>query len=177
MSKTIPKTIDKKIDVSFIAFSFFFSTMKFKNVLQKILSKGFYKTIDKKSKTDFFPRFRFVTFLGVSQFQLGEIKNTSKKNPGKPDPGPFLASDPPTHHPPTHHGRPQAPSPKLLLLFLLFGFWFLAAEAERPAPFFSFLRPNLGAPSAVNFLICFGGPSLGGGLVAAQAISSVLAQL
>jgi hypothetical protein len=78
MSKTFPKEIDKKFDVSFSsAFWFYrvfgcFSAMggqkhqQQKTFYRKILSKSYFKTIDKKSKTDFFLDF-FLTFLGVSR--------------------------------------------------------------------------------------------------------------
>jgi hypothetical protein len=59
---------------------------------KKIVSKSFYKKFDQKSKTDFLSKFfhsRFWTFLG---------EGSSKKILKKSDPGPFLASEPPTHH-------------------------------------------------------------------------------
>jgi hypothetical protein len=70
----------------------------YKNVLQKIMSKGFYKKttkIDKNPKPiylDFLSR--FWAFLGVKGVQK-QLKNIGKN---KSDPGPFLVSDPPTHH-------------------------------------------------------------------------------
>jgi hypothetical protein len=65
-----------------------------KRFAKKIVSKSFYKKFDQKSKTDFFSIF-FITFLGVSR---GVQKHDKKYRKNKSDPGPFLASDPPTHH-------------------------------------------------------------------------------
>jgi hypothetical protein len=74
-SKTLPKTFYKK------------------NRVEKFLQQ---KSTEKQKKQDFFLD-SFITFLGVSRW--GEFKNTIKKYRGeKSDPGPFLASDPPTHH-------------------------------------------------------------------------------
>jgi hypothetical protein len=73
-----------------------------KRFTKKIVSKSFYKKIDKKSKTDFFlfldARCFFITFLGDSR--RGEFKNTIKKLTKKLiSPGTFLAPEEPTNHP------------------------------------------------------------------------------
>jgi hypothetical protein len=64
-----------------------------KNVLQKILPRSFLKGFYKKSgeiRNRFFLDFVYHAF-GFWAF-LGE------GSPKTPDPGPFLASNPPTHH-------------------------------------------------------------------------------
>ena len=59
----------------------------------KTLQKKLYKKIGKKYKTDFFSWFYiFIPFLCV--FDEGVKKYRKNKS----DPGPFLASYPPTHH-------------------------------------------------------------------------------
>jgi hypothetical protein len=62
---------------------------------KQIVSKGFYKKIDQKPKTDFFP-IVLITFLG--RFSVRGVQKHDKEYRRKSDPGPFLASDPPTHH-------------------------------------------------------------------------------
>jgi hypothetical protein len=60
------------------------------------VSKSFYTKIYKKSKTDFFS----ISFLSRYWAFLGEGSSTTppKQYQKKSDPGPFLASDPPTYH-------------------------------------------------------------------------------
>jgi hypothetical protein len=64
----------------------------------KIASKSFYKTIDKKPKTDFFS-ICFINFFG--RFSVRGVKKHDKKNAHKnlTSPGTFLASEEPTNHP------------------------------------------------------------------------------
>jgi hypothetical protein len=63
---------------------------------KKILSKSFNKKFDQKSKTDFLSVFFYDVFgrFSVRGVQKHHIKTSGKKS----DPGPFLASDLPTHH-------------------------------------------------------------------------------
>jgi hypothetical protein len=65
-----------------------------KRFAKQIVSKRFYKKNDKISKTDFFSKqlSHFWAFLGE-----GSSKTRETISGGKSDPGPFLASDPPTH--------------------------------------------------------------------------------
>jgi hypothetical protein len=73
--------------------------------LQNNLVEKFSQKNRPKIQNRFFYRFFLITFLGVSR---GEFKNMIKKyRKNKSDPGPFLASDPPTHHGvPIFFGRP-----------------------------------------------------------------------
>jgi hypothetical protein len=66
-----------------------------KTFCKKIVSKSFNKKIDKQPKT----RFRFFFYHVFGRFSAKGVQNTIKKIPkNKSDPGPILASDPPTHH-------------------------------------------------------------------------------
>jgi hypothetical protein len=104
MSKTFSKEIDK-ISVSvfprlfcFIAFSGGYQRWELKSTTKTFCKKIVSKKITKKSKTDFFSIFlsRFRAFLGEGSSKTPFKKCHTKKS--KSDPGPFLASDPPTHH-------------------------------------------------------------------------------
>jgi hypothetical protein len=93
----------------FIAFSGYYQRWEFKNttknVLQKIVSQSFYKTIDTKSKTYFFIDF-FVTFFW--RFSVRGVQKPFKtKHPGGKKSGLvlFFDSDLPTHGGPRFFGR------------------------------------------------------------------------
>jgi hypothetical protein len=83
MSKTFPKNIDKKFDVSFSSaflvlsrFRMFLSDWSSKHTKKRfaksIVSKSFYKRLDQKSKTDFSRFFlsRFWAFLGEGSSKM-----------------------------------------------------------------------------------------------------------
>jgi hypothetical protein len=106
MSKTFPKKVDKNFDVSFTTF-FVLSRFRVflsdgssktlqKTFYKKIVSKSFYKKSTKNPKS-ILSRFFYLVFgrFSVRGVQKHYLKNISPK---KSDPGPFLASDPPTHH-------------------------------------------------------------------------------
>jgi hypothetical protein len=67
-----------------------------KRFTKKIVSKGFYKKFDQKSKTDFFSIFFNHVFGRFSM--RGVQKHNKKKIEKKSDPSPYSYSDPPTHH-------------------------------------------------------------------------------
>jgi hypothetical protein len=80
-----------------------------KNVLQtKIVSKSFYKKIDKQSKTDFFSIFliTFWAFLGEGSSKTRFKKNSQTK---LTNPGTFLASEEPANHPKVRKKKMSAP--------------------------------------------------------------------
>jgi hypothetical protein len=81
----------------FIAFSGVSQRWESKNTTKNVLQKNrVEKFLQKKSKTNFLPIFFNQVF---GRFSVrGVFQNTIKKHGGKNDPGPFLASDPPTHH-------------------------------------------------------------------------------
>jgi hypothetical protein len=107
MSKTFLKKIDKNFDVSFSSICFArgfgcFSALGVqKHYKTRFAKKSSRKVFTKKSTKNPKPTFsRFVfnhvfgSFL-VRGVQKHHLKKNRKK---KSDPGPFLASDPPTHH-------------------------------------------------------------------------------
>jgi hypothetical protein len=69
-----------------------------KRFTKKIVSKSFYKKIDKKSKTDFFSILFYHVF---GRFSVRGVQKHGKKNSQKnlTNPGSFLASEEPTNHP------------------------------------------------------------------------------
>jgi hypothetical protein len=114
MSKTKTKNSDKNFDVSFPStffvlsrFRVFFSDGSSKALVttkkrvffnKKIVSKSFYKKFDQKSKTKT-DCFSVVFYRVFGRFSArGVQKHDKKYREKKSDPGPFSASDPPTHH-------------------------------------------------------------------------------
>jgi hypothetical protein len=113
--------VDKNFDVSSSSTCFVLSRFQVflsdgsskalqKTCHKKIVSKSFYKKIDKKSKTDFFSIFflsRFWAFLGEGSSKTRQKKLTEKSA----GPDTFLASEEPTNHvgvpldckPPSNH--------------------------------------------------------------------------
>jgi hypothetical protein len=104
-----PEKIDKNFDVSFPSaflvlarFRVFLpSAMEIQNTQQKnglqkqIVSKSFYKKT--KIRSRFLSKILYHVF---GRFSVRGVQSTIflKKRKDKSDPGPFLASDPPTHH-------------------------------------------------------------------------------
>jgi hypothetical protein len=122
MSKTFPKKIGKNFDGRFssiFVLSRFecFSAMgvqkHYKNVLQKNRVEKFYKT-------DFFSIY-FNRVLGRFSVR-GVQKHDKKYRKNKTIPGPFLASDPPTHHG-GHRFFLAAPLPNLAFIY---------SDSDRP---------------------------------------------
>jgi hypothetical protein len=68
-----------------------------KTFYKKIVSKGFYKKIGQKSKTDFFSIFSHVFWAFLGEGSKKTRPNISQKK--LTSPGTFLASEEPTNHP------------------------------------------------------------------------------
>jgi hypothetical protein len=109
MSKTFPQKIDKNVDLSFPAtlfvlsrFRVFLSDRSSKtlqttfckyNRVEKLLQKNRQKKRNRFFSVLFYHVFGHFSVRGVQKYHTQISKNKS-------DPGPFLASDPPTHHGP-----------------------------------------------------------------------------
>jgi hypothetical protein len=89
-----------------------------KRFTKKIVSKSFYKQIDKKSKTDFFSILVYHVF---GRFLVRGVQKHDKKISPKnlTNPGTFLASEEPTNHPKARHFFLSAP----WLRYCLVCFW------------------------------------------------------
>jgi hypothetical protein len=141
-SKTFPKKIDQNFDVSFsstfLVLSRFWvflsdgsSKTQQKTFCKKIVSKSFYKKFYQNPKP-IFCRFFFNHVFG--RFSLRGVQKHHKKinniyiGKNKADPGPFSASDPPTHqggHRPFVLGGPMlaesSPAQNLPPFYWLYG--------------------------------------------------------
>jgi hypothetical protein len=82
MSKTFSKILTKIFDVSFSSTSFVLSRFRVfqkhykKRFAKKIVSKGFYKKFDQKSKTDFSSKFFYHVF---GRFSMRGVQKHDKK--------------------------------------------------------------------------------------------------